>query len=177
MPSESWVVSSLPANLAALVALVAVSIVDGRTRRAPQVVTLPLLAALGLWRLWRGDWVVFLCWLGAFALWLLHLCGAGDAKVLMIELALWPSMAFVVTLSVTVAVLGTAVSVARYHGVMPLLRSLQVAAARLLGGQWPTQAELQFYGSPQTFLYTAGAIVYLALLYATRSILWGGQGG
>jgi hypothetical protein len=167
----------MPANLAALAALVAVSIVDGRTRRAPQAVTLPLLAALGLWRVWRGDWIVFLCWLGAFALWRLHLCGAGDAKVLMIELALWPSMAFVVTLSVTVAVLGMAVSVARYHGVMPLLRSLQVAAARLLGGQWPTQAELQFYGSPQTFLYTAGAIAYLALFYATRAVLSGGQGG
>jgi len=80
---------------------------------------------------------VFLCWLGAFALWLLHLCGAGDAKVLMIELALWPSMAFVVTLSVTVAVLGTAVSVARYHGVMPLLRSLQVAAPGSWAGSGP----------------------------------------
>ena len=63
------------------------------------------LALLCLWRLWRADSVVFLYWLAAFSLYALHICGAGDVKVIMIELALWPTPAFVVTLGVTVAVL------------------------------------------------------------------------
>jgi hypothetical protein len=177
MPSESLLVSSLPVNLAALAALVAVSIVDARTRRAPQVVTLPMLAALGLWRLWRGDAVVFLCWMGAISLWLFHLCGAGDVKVIMIELALWPSLTFVVALGVTVALLGSVVSLVRCRGFAPLLRSLQVAGTRLLSGRLPSESELQLYGSPQVFLYVAGAAVYQALFYSTRCVAWGGLGG
>jgi len=177
MPSESLVVSSVPANLAVLVALVAVSIADWRTRRAPQVVTLPMLAALGLWRLWRGDAVVFLCWIGAISLWLFHLCGAGDVKVIMIELALWPSLPFVVALGATVALLGSVVSLVRCRGVAPLWRSLHVAGARLLTGRLPSETELQLYGAPQVFLYVTGAAVYLALFYTTRCAVWGGLGG
>ncbi len=170
-------ISSLPINLAALVCLAALAVVDLRTRRVPQVVTLPMLVTLGLWRLWRGDAVVFLCWMGAFSLWLFHLCGAGDVKVIMIELALWPSITFVVVLGATVSILGIVVSLMRFRGVAPLLRSLQVAGARLLSGRLPSEAELQFYGLPQVFLYVAGAAVYLALFYSMRCAVWGGMGG
>jgi len=167
MPAESGVpgalvVSSLPVNLAALAVLVAVSIVDLRTQRVPQIVTMPLLALLGLWRLWRGDSIVFLYWLAAFSLYAFHICGAGDVKVLMIELALWPSAAFVIVLGSTVAVLGTLVSAVRYRGIRSFLRRVQIAGARLLSGRAPSEAELASSGVPQVFLYAAGAAVYLA---------------
>ncbi len=182
MPAESGVpgalvVSSLPVNLAALAVLVAVSIVDLRTQRVPQIVTLPLLALLCLWRMWRGDGVVFLYWMAAFSLYAFHICGAGDVKIIMIELALWPSVTFVVVLGSTVAVLGTAVSLARYRGVWPLVRSMQIAAARLLSGRALSEAELAASGAPQVFLYAAGAAVHLALSYWVQRATWGGLGG
>ncbi len=175
MPADVPVVSSAPINLAALVALLVVGIVDLRTRRAPQAVTMPMLAVLGLWRLWRGDGIVFVYWTVALGLWLLHVYGAGDAKVLMIELALWPSPAFIGVLGATVAVLGTIVMIARFHGVGSFLASIRVAGARLLSGRAPSEAELARYGTPQAFLYLAGAGLYLALSFLAR--YWAGRIG
>ncbi len=177
MPFDALSVSSLPINLAALAGLAALAAVDLRTHRVPQILTLPVLAALGAWRVWRGDWIVVAYWLAAFSLYVFHVCNAGDVKVLMIELALWPSVGFVAVAGVTVAVVGTAVSLARCGGVRPFLRSLQVATARLLAGRLPSEAELRFYGSPQVFLYAAGAAVYLALLHAVGCVARGPYGG
>jgi len=177
VPFDALSVSSLPVNLAALACLVGLAVVDLRTQRVPQSVTLPALVALGLWRLWRGDVVVCLYWLAAFSLYVLHICNAGDVKVLMMELALWPSGTFVVVLGVTVAVVGTAVSIVRLGGARPFLRSLQVAGARLLSRRLPSEAELRFYGSPQVFLYAAGAVVYVALRHAVPTIMRGVYGG
>ena len=176
MPFDSSI-PSLTFNLFAVVCLVMLAVVDWRTRRVPQVVTLPALVALGGWRLWRGDWVVLLYWLAAFCLYVFHICNAGDVKVLMIELALWPTATFVVALGVTVAVVGTAVSIARSCGVKPFLRSMRIAGARLLSGRPPSEAELQFYGSPQVFLYVTGAAVYVTLFYSMPHILEGVYGG
>jgi Flp pilus assembly protein protease CpaA len=177
MPFDVSSVSSLPLNLAIIAGLVGLAAIDLRTQRVPQSVTMPALALLCLWRLWRGDSVVFLYWLAAFALYALHICGAGDVKVIMIELALWPSVTFVVVLGSTVAVLGTVVSLARYRGVWSLFRSMQIAGARLLSGRAPSEAELAASGAPQVFLYAAGAAVYLVLFYATRYWLWRMAGG
>jgi Flp pilus assembly protein protease CpaA len=182
MPAESGlpgplVVSSLPVNLAALAVLVAVSIVDLRTRRVPQIVTMPLLALLCLWRLWRGDSIVFLYWLAAFSLYAFHVCGAGDVKVILIELALWPSAAFVIVLGLTVAVLGTLVSTVHYRSIRACLRRLQIAGARLLSGCAPSETELAASGAPQVFLFVAGAAIYLALSYSMQHAMWGGLGG
>jgi hypothetical protein len=177
MPFDASSVSSLPINLAIIAGLVGLAAIDLRTQRVPQSVTMPALALLCLWRLWRGDSVVFLYWLAAFSLYALHICGAGDVKVIMIELALWPTPAFVVTLGVTVAVLGTAVSLTRWRGIRPFWRSMQIAGGRLLSGRLPSEAELASAGAPQVFLYVAGAAVYLALSFATRYCLWRISGG
>ncbi len=182
MPAESpvhdaFVVSSVPVNLAILACLAVLAIVDLRTRRVPQIVTMPLLAILGVWRLGRGDWIVLACWAAAFMLYAFHICNAGDVKVIMVELAVWPSIPFVVVLGVSVAVLGAVVSVARFRGVGPFLRSMQVAGGRLLSGRPPTQAELQAQGLPQVFLYVAGAALYLVMFYGLRHAAWGGAGG
>lgn len=165
MPFDVLSVSSLPINLVALAGLGILAVVDLRTHRVPQILTLPALVALGAWRVWRGDWIVVAYWLAAFWVYVVHVCNAGDVKVLMIELALWPSVGFVAVAGITVAVVGTAVSIVRCGGVRPFLRSLRVAAARLLAGRLPSEAELRFYGSPQVFLYVAGAAVYVALLH------------
>jgi len=170
-------VSSLPINLLAVACLVMLAVVDWRTRRVPQIVTLPALAALGGWRMWRGEAVVFLLWLAAFSLYVFHICGAGDVKVLMIELALWPCVTFVVVLGITVAVAGTVVSVARSGGAKPFLRSMQIAGARLLSGHPPSEAELRSRGSPQVFLYVAGAVVYVTMLCITPHLLGRVYGG
>ncbi len=158
---------SIPATIAALALLAFLSMADLRTRRVPQHVSLPALALLGTWRLWRGDWIVFACWLGALGLWLLHLYGAGDAKVLMIELALWPSPDFILTLGVTAAALGAAVCLARDRSLIRLLRSTGVAGLRLLSGHPPDALDLKRDGAPQVFLYAAGAFVYVAVLVLT----------
>lgn len=170
---DSLTVDSLPVNCGALAVLGLLSFVDWKTQRAPNFITLPALLALAAWRVSRGETVVFLYWLAAFSLYILHVCGAGDVKVIMIELALWPSIVFVVVMGVTVAVLGTAVSIARYRGVRPFLAALQAAGGRLVSGRPPSEAELRYYGSPQVFLYAASAIVYLAMFYAIS----GGLGG
>jgi len=177
VPFDWLSVSSFPINLAAFDCLAMLAIVDLRTRRVPQVVTLPALVALGVWRLWRGDRVIFLYWLAAFALYVFHICNAGDVKVIMIELALWPTPTFIIVLGLTVAVLGTIASMVRYRGVKRFLRSMHIAGGRLLSGRPPSEAELASSGAPQVFLYVAGAAVYLALFYAARYSLWRSAGG
>ena len=177
MPFDTSSISSLPINLALIAGLVGLAAIDLRTQRVPQIVTMPLLALLCLWRLWRGDSIVFLYWLAAFSLYAFHICGAGDVKVIMIELALWPTPAFVIVLGLTVAVLGTIASTARYRGVKLFLRSVHIAGGRLLSGHPPSEAELESSGAPQVFLYVAGAAMYLALSYAARDWLWRIAGG
>jgi hypothetical protein len=177
MPFDASSVSSLSINLAVIAGLAGLAVIDLRTQRVPQIVTMPALALLCLWRLWRGDSLVFLYWLAAFSLYALHICGAGDVKVIMIELALWPTPAFIVTLGITVAVLGTAVSLARYRGVRPLFRSMHIAGGRLLSGRPPSEAELASSGAPQVFLYVAGAAMYLVWSYAAHYWLWRIAGG
>ena len=177
MPFDASSVSSLPINLAVIAGLAGLAVIDLRTQRVPQIVTMPMLALLCLWRLWRGEAVVFVYWLAAFTLYVCHICHAGDVKVIMIELALWPTPAFIVTLGITVAVLGTVVSLARYRGVRPLFRSMHIASGRLLSGRPPSEAELASSGASQVFLYVAGAAVHVALSYFTQHAVRGGIGG
>jgi len=177
MPFDASSVSSLPLNLAVITGLAGLAVIDLRTQRVPQIVTMPTLALLCLWRVWRGDSMVFLYWLAAFALYALHICGAGDVKVIMIELALWPTPAFIITLGITVAVLGTAISLTRWRGLRPFWRSMQIAGGRLLSGRPPSEAELASAGAPQVFLYVAGAAVYLAWSYTAHGWFWRISGG
>ncbi len=159
-------INSLPLNLVALAILTALAVADWRTRHVPQVVTLPALAVIAIWRLWHGDVNVWVYWLGAFLLYAAHIYGAGDAKVLMIELGLWPTTTFVSVLGLTVAVLGGIVLAARFRSTRIVAYTLRWAGQRLLTGQFPYKSELELYGAPQVYLYVAGAAVYLAMSLA-----------
>jgi hypothetical protein len=171
--ADSLTVDSLPVNIFACAVLALLSIVDWKTQRVPNFITLPALAALAAWRVSRGEEIVFLYWLAAFSLYIFHIASAGDVKVIMIELTLWPSMTFVIVMGITVAVIGTTVSIARYRGVRPFLAALQASGARLISGRPPSETELRFYGSPQVFLYAASAVVYLAMFYAISGVAGG----
>lgn len=146
-----------------VVYLVVVAFVDMRTNRVPNWLTLPPMAALLVFRAWRGEGLLLLAyWAPAFVLWLLNIAGGGDIKLLMVELGLWPSLWFVIVAGCIISIVGTAVLLSKYKSIPALAKAQYIAITRLLSGAHPSRAELEFYGTPGAYLYeVAGAIFAL----------------
>ena len=144
--------------------LVIVAVVDMRTNRVPNWLTLPLLAALLVLRVWRGEGLTLLAyWVPAFGLWLINIAGGGDIKLLMVELALWPSPWFVAVAGGTVAIVGTAVLLSRYKSLTAFARAQYAAITRLAAGDHPSRSELELYGTPGAYLYEVAGAIFVVL--------------
>lgn len=144
--------------------LVIVALVDMRTNRVPNWLTLPPMAALLVLRAWRGEGLILLAyWAPAFVLWLINVAGGGDIKLLMVELALWPSPWFVAVAGATVALVGTVVLLSRYKSLVSLARAQYAAVARLAAGDHPSRPELECYGTPGAYLYEVAGAVFVVL--------------
>ena len=91
-------------------ALVAACIIEWRTRRVPNGLTLPGLVVVGGWRLTQGRADFLWLWAGIFTVWAFgwvarrKWIGGADAKVLMVLTAFWPSQTFAVVLGMGLAV-------------------------------------------------------------------------
>jgi prepilin signal peptidase PulO-like enzyme (type II secretory pathway) len=164
----------------ALAALVAVwaGVLDLRTARVPNALTLPLMG-LGLGTsLVRVGWgalpwtvlgVVALAWVACVLVWGLRLFGGGDVKLSMGLLALAPSLEHIVALSLALTIgLGLYLTLDRRSG-----RWCQVGAivtTATLGRALPDRAEIeQAYRTRATPVAPWIAIGYIAyLLSAVR---------
>ncbi|MBC7258734.1 MAG: prepilin peptidase [Chloroflexi bacterium] len=132
--------------------LLVVSLVDLRTRRIPNALVLPVLAVALVSRLVQGNWLVAAVCVGLYLLWLTGLLGgAGDAKLLMALVALFPATEFVLILGAVVLVVTlpwTAVRYRRRWG--EFFRSLR-----------PTEERLEREGVPFAWVYSIGTLIYM----------------
>jgi len=132
--------------------LIVVSVVDVRARRIPNALVLPVLVAALIWRLAQGNWLVALVCEGLYLLWRTgFLGGAGDAKLLMALVALFPAAEFVLILGavvLAVALPWTAMRYRRRWG--EFVRDLR-----------PSEERLEREGVPFAWVYALGALVYM----------------
>lgn len=132
--------------------LAVVSVVDLRARRIPNALVLPVLVVALVWRLAQGNWLVALAWVGLYLLWRTgFLGGAGDAKLLMVLVALFPAAEFVLILGavvLAVALPWTAMRYRRRWG--EFVRDLR-----------PSEERLEREGVPFAWVYALGALVHM----------------
>jgi len=134
-------------------------IIDLKTHKVPNWLTLPALAGLALWRIARREPIFLVYWAVIYLLWEARIWGAGDAKLLMVLFGLWPETGFLFIEALTVLVLGIPLLIAKYWGRSPM-ELAQAVHVRLLTGQiLPTEEELA-KAPPASCLLAAGGVVY-----------------
>ena len=137
----------------------AAGIIDLKTHKAPNWLTLPAMAGLAIFRLARLELTFLAYWAAIYLLWEARIWGAGDAKLLMVLFALWPEMDFLLVEALTVLAGGIPFLIAKYRHRSPpeLARALRL---RLLTGRiLPTEEELE-NAPPASCLLTAGGAIY-----------------
>ncbi len=169
-PPTDVVAWKLVVQVALVVWMAAVAVVDHRQGRVPNALTAPVMLGMGGYRVFEaigGEYVrllLFAVWAILFGLWGLHFMGGGDAKFLMALFALFPYMEFVGVLAlillvemVPILVFGALRSAPRsaLRGLRDRLVTMQVL---------PTEAELLSRGRRYAWTFAVPGIVY-ALLY------------
>lgn len=138
-------------RIALSVWLVVVSLVDLRTRRIPNALVLPVLVSALVWRLAQGHWVVAIVCVGLYLLWLTGLLGgAGDAKLLMALVALFPATEFVLILGAVVFAVTLPWTAVRYR----------MRWREFFGNLRPSEERLEREGVPFAWVYSLGALIY-----------------
>lgn len=145
--------------------LVSGAVWDLRTREVPPLLTLPAMALVGGLRFREGRYEVFITWLVMFLLWSTHLFGGGDAKLLMVETALFPGPRFLVTLSVVALACSLPILVVKYRRRSPLVLVRGLAQRVWTGHLFPTGRELKEGGRPTTWIFALAGIGYAWLLW------------
>ena len=158
----------MPAILTPLVIsayLAVASIVDLKTHKVPNWLTLPPMIALGAIRLTRFDLVFLAYWAGIYLCWAAHVWGGGDAKLLMALFALWPTLDFLWIECLTTLVLGIPLLIAEYRRSSPGELALRAYSRLATGDILPGEEKLAA-GSPATWLLAMGGLVYSWLAWA-----------
>ena len=145
--------------------LAVASIVDLKTHRVPNWLTLPPMMALGAVRLARFDLVFLAYWAGIYLCWLAQIWGGGDAKMLMVLFALWPRLDFLWVECLTILGLGLPFLIAKYWGRSPGELALRAYARLVTRNILPDEEELAA-GPAATWLLAAGGVVYSWLAFA-----------
>lgn len=167
--------------------LLAAGIWDLRTGRVPAEITLPLMAAAILRGLLLQDLTFLLAWGMLIAIYLLHILGGGDSKLLMGLFGLFPSVTFYYAFAVFWVVthyplllywrLRTSSGRARlkHFGLWMLLQSLHFLAGQVtrervrgllteLSETWPSDDDLSCKGLRMAITISSGGILYLFLM-------------
>lgn len=143
-------------------------VIDWKTRKVPNWLTLPGMAGLALWRLARLEPAFLAWWAAIYLCWLVNIWGGGDAKVLMVMSALWPNISFLMVEALTVLSLGVPLLVVKYRGRSPVELAQEVQARIVARNVLPTREMLAAQG-PGTFLVATGGIVYAWLVWAGKT--------
>jgi len=144
--------------------------------RVPNWLTLPPLVLIGGMRLspfpfqeGQPRWEVLIFWGAAFLMWRLHILGGGDAKLLMVEGALFPTYPFVLLTGVCWLLVAGGVVLSRSYregkwaGVAALGQRLgwKFLALRFV----PSEEEFRSQAEPATYLFCCSPILYAWLLW------------
>lgn len=158
----------LVAQIAITAWMVAISVMDHRTGRIPNVWTVPVILVAGLYRLLYDGWIqgeyarfaLIAAWAGIFALWMLHFIGGGDAKFLMAEFALFPYIEFAAVLAFILLVLTLPLLLWEMRG-RSLTSTGRSLRNRVLTGQvLPTEQDLQERGRRYAWTFAIPGIVF-----------------
>jgi hypothetical protein len=157
--AEGW--SPFVADPVALVlAFIAVLVSDTWAALVPAVSAL----ALAWWQGTPAGQVAVTCWLIALALAKAGAWGAGDAKVLMILLALYPDIRLAIAVAAAIIVLGLAMLVRRLGPAFPFLLLMTLRDG--LAGRFPARTgETGVVVTGLMPVIAAGALVYVWGLY------------
>ena len=138
---------------------------DVRTATIPNWLTLPMMAAVGGWRLYQWSWNVLLIWAMLYLVWRANILGGGDTKLLMGLFALFPTLDFALIFSAVVLIVSVPLIVARHWGKHPadILWAIvdRVQAGRLL----PSREELEEHGQSYAWTFCLPGVIYLWLLW------------
>lgn len=145
--------------------LVSGGVCDLRSRQVSPLLTLPAMALVGGLRFREGRYEVFITWLVIFLLWSAHFFGGGDAKLLMVETALFPGPGFLVTLSLVALACSVPMLVVKYRPRSPSVLVRGLAHRLWTGHLFPTGKELKEEGQPTTWIFALAGIVYAWLLW------------
>ena len=145
--------------------LVSGAVCDLRSRQVPPLLTLPAMAVVGGVRFREAHHEVFISWLVIFLLWSVHFFGGGDAKVLMVEIALFPGPGFLVTLSLFALACSVPMLVVKYRRSSPLVLARSFAQRVWTGNLLPTGRGLKEEGRPTTWIFALAGMAYAWLLW------------
>lgn len=152
-----------PAALAGMNALfVWISWNDFKTRRVPNAVTYPLMAAGIVRAMVLRDGIFLLYWVLFFSLWTMRFMGGGDAKLLMGLFGLFPD--FQLAWLVAASILATGLPYLAYkyqHQWRSIPHALfwRLVTRQLL----PSQAEFEKEAVPYAFSFCLAGAVYLLM--------------
>jgi Flp pilus assembly protein protease CpaA len=151
--------------------MIAIAYLDYRSGIIPNVLTAPVIAIVGLYRLYEGftgkpeRFVLLVVWAIIFLLWMAHVVGGGDAKFLMALYALFPTMEFTAVLALILLLIMVPLVVLEFRrrsgggGLGTLWR-------RLVTGQFlPTEKDLHERGRRYAWTYAVPGLVYLWLYW------------
>jgi hypothetical protein len=157
--AEGW--SPFVADPVALVlAFIAVLVSDTWAALVPAVSAL----ALAWWQGTPAGQVAVTCWLIALALAKAGAWGAGDAKVLMILLALYPDVRLAIAVAAAILLIGLAMLVRRLGPAFPFLLLMTLRDG--LAGRFPARTgETGVVVTGLMPVIAAGALVYVWGLY------------
>lgn len=134
--------------------------------RVPNWLTLPPLAFVGIGRLYQRRWEVLISWTVLFLIWRFHLFGGGDAKLLMMEGALFPTCEFAVLSALSILLVAGSVLIVRSWRKGELLALGRRLAARFITLQlFPSEEEFRTEAEPSTYLFCIGPMLYAWLLW------------
>ena len=103
-------------------------------------------------------------WAIIFGGWKLNVMGGGDAKLLMVLFALFPTYNFALTFCFVVLVALLPLLVLQHWGKRPL-DALWEMVLRLRTGLFPTRQELEKTGKPYAWVFCLPGVIYLWLLW------------
>lgn len=164
-------VAQLALQIAVTAWMLAVAVTDHRTARIPNWLVAPVMLGVGGVRLLEGlfgqpqRFLLLLAWALIFGLWMLHFIGGGDAKFLMAELALFPTMEFVAVLAFILLVVTVPLLLWEMRG-RSLAQVRDGLSARLVTGQiLPTEQELHEQGRQYAWTLAVPGLVYTWLYW------------
>jgi len=143
--------------------LAAAALWDARWAIIPNWLTLPLMLAVGVLRLYQRQWIVLPIWVLVYLLWRVNIIGGGDAKLLMGIFALFPTFDFAFVFAVLVAAVTLPLLVLQHWGRRPADLVRGVAHRLHEGPLMPTREELETEGRQYAWTFCLPGVVYLWL--------------
>ena len=165
MTLAQW--SGLAFKIVVTLWLVAVSVWDRLERRVPNWLVLPVMGAAFMWRVYTSIiqasandiFSVLLAWLVIFTIWRANVFGGGDAKLLMGLFALFPTMRFLILLSLVVVVVSAPLVV--YRRIVRSRPPHDADEPSQKRSLLPTADELRTRGEPNCWAFALPGVIYV----------------